>query len=77
MTEPTPNPGSEGAVSQGCTCPVIDNHYGKGAHGDGKEFWYSEECPIHMPAMKRLFSSAERMERDLNISGFDEAGAPY
>jgi hypothetical protein len=42
-----PTPGSDEAIKQGCTCPVMDNHYGKGAYGDGKVFWYSETCPIH------------------------------
>lgn len=26
----TPNPGSTKAVTAGCTCPVMDNHNGKG-----------------------------------------------
>ncbi len=42
-----PNPGSEEAIEAGCQCPRVDNHYGKGAYGDGKAFWYSETCPIH------------------------------
>jgi len=25
-----PKPGSAEAVDLGCTCPIIDNHYGKG-----------------------------------------------
>lgn len=40
----TPNPGSQEAQDAGCTCPVIDNHYGKGVEGN---FWYSMNCPIH------------------------------
>lgn len=40
-----PNPGSKEAEEQGCTCPVIDNHYGKGLP-DGN-FWYTMGCPIH------------------------------
>lgn len=42
-----PNPGSDEAIKAGCLCPVIDNHYGRGAYGDGKAFWYTENCPIH------------------------------
>lgn len=43
----TPNPGSEAAVSLGCTCPAIDNGHGLGSgHGD-KQFWITEGCPLH------------------------------
>jgi len=46
-----PNPGSLEAVAKGCTCPVIDNHYGEGAWGRGTEgiFWYTSGCPVHWP----------------------------
>ena len=30
----TPHPGTEEAHAQGCLCPIIDNHYGKGRGGD-------------------------------------------
>jgi hypothetical protein len=26
----TPNPGTEEAIKQGCKCPVLDNHHGRG-----------------------------------------------
>jgi hypothetical protein len=43
-----PNPGSEKALELGCTCPVIDNHYGKGVpFNDGPQFWINGDCPIH------------------------------
>jgi hypothetical protein len=42
-----PNPGSEKARNKGCTCPVIDNHYGRGYCGDGEMFIYNMDCPIH------------------------------
>lgn len=42
-----PNPGTQEAIDAGCKCPVIDNHYGEGAWGDGKDFWYSGDCEIH------------------------------
>lgn len=46
-----PNPGSKEAKEKGCTCPVLDNEYGKGAYIDKKTgkpvFWYTEGCPIH------------------------------
>ena len=46
----TPNPGSKEAQDLGCTCPVLDNEYGKGAYIDknGKpEFWITSDCPLH------------------------------
>ncbi len=43
------NPGSDEAVKKGCTCPRIDNHYGKGIpsrDGDA-QFWINGDCPLH------------------------------
>lgn len=42
---PTPNPGSQAAIDQGCQCPVMDNHYGEGL-GNGR-FYINGECPLH------------------------------
>jgi hypothetical protein len=44
-----PTPGSEEAIRLGCTCAVIDNHYGKGfLMSDGEaHFWISSDCPLH------------------------------
>lgn len=44
-----PAPGSPEAVSHGCTCPVLDNGYGRGYLGDGERFgWVMDErCPLH------------------------------
>jgi len=50
MTDSTaipPNPGSEAAQAQGCTCPVIDNRYGKGIRDGSDEFWFNLTCPLH------------------------------
>jgi hypothetical protein len=49
-----PNPGSETAVAMGCTCPVIDNHYGRGVpnHLNGPLYWIAEGCPLHDTAKK-------------------------
>jgi hypothetical protein len=52
MTD-APNPGSREAVNKGCTCPVIDNGYGKGYMGGAKDkegntlFVYTVGCPLH------------------------------
>ena len=49
--EEKPNPGSDEALDEGCTCPVMDNRYGDGARVDPKTgkvmFWYTEGCPVH------------------------------
>lgn len=37
-----PSPGSALAKKRGCTCPIIDNNYGKGSH-----FVQRADCPIH------------------------------
>lgn len=45
-----PPPGSHEAVKEGCTCPEIDNAYGKGvpsASGDAANYWVSMDCPLH------------------------------
>lgn len=43
------DPGSKSAINKGCTCPVLDNHRGKGIPTvDGKPvFWISADCPLH------------------------------
>lgn len=43
------NPGSKEAIEKGCTCPVLDNHHGRGVSQGGKEplFWKNEHCPLH------------------------------
>lgn len=42
-----PNPGSPEATHLGCTCPVIDNHHGRGAYGNADQFWIVADCPLH------------------------------
>lgn len=46
-SETKPNPGSDEAISAGCTCPVIDNAHGKGFRGRSGEFVMFDDCPIH------------------------------
>lgn len=41
------NPGSEEAVNQGCTCPVLDNGHGDEILGHVRGFWIDENCPLH------------------------------
>lgn len=48
-----PPPGSREAVDQGCTCPVLDNGYGRGSgrvdEAGQPLYWKSEGCPLHTP----------------------------
>jgi hypothetical protein len=49
-TPVVPNPGSHEAYTQGCTCPIIDNQYGRGYHEDaaGNRYHVIEVgCPLH------------------------------
>jgi hypothetical protein len=48
-TSAIPNPGSPAAQDEGCTCAVMDNHYGRGVKmRDGSiNFWISGDCPLH------------------------------
>lgn len=41
------NPGSDKAVAQGCTCPRMDNGYGRGYHSQEGVFVCSEDCKMH------------------------------
>ena len=41
---PIPNPGSDEAKKQGCTCPILDNAHG---HGFGGNFVIVQGCPLH------------------------------
>ena len=48
MTPDTPpSPGSDAAIAKGCTCPVSDNHYGRGYMGVPGVYVYSGDCPLH------------------------------
>jgi hypothetical protein len=46
----TPNPGSEEARAQGCTCPVMDNFGGKTAPWPPDGWWINGDCPVHAPS---------------------------
>jgi len=49
-TNAVPNPGTWAARYAGCSCAVIDNHYGAGYRGQPGVFVYSCDCPVHAPA---------------------------
>lgn len=60
-----PNPGSLEAVSKGCTCPVYDNHHGRGWGGDGEKYGWTMnlDCPIHGETAKELYDKAVEAEK--------------
>jgi hypothetical protein len=44
------NPGSDEAQTEGCRCPIVDNHYGDGMYKDKDGvaiFVVNMACPIH------------------------------
>lgn len=48
MTPDTPpSPGSDAAIANGCTCPIMDNAHGKGYMGVPGIYVYSGDCPLH------------------------------
>lgn len=51
MTTPRPNPGSDEALDQGCTCPVLDNGRGRRAPYPPDGWWMTEGCPVHFPVV--------------------------
>jgi hypothetical protein len=44
-----PNPGSDEALDQGCTCAVLDNNHGRFAPWADDGWWITEGCPVHDP----------------------------
>lgn len=47
MSEYELNPGSDEALEEGCSCPVLDNSHGKGIKHQEEEFWVNFDCPLH------------------------------
>lgn len=50
----TPNPGTQAAIDAGCKCPVIDNEYGTGYHGQPGIFVFNGNCPVHNTMLAEL-----------------------
>lgn len=47
MKNEVPNPGTKKAIEKGCTCPIMDNSYGKGYYGQGGIFITNVGCKVH------------------------------
>lgn len=65
VNQERPNPGSNEARDQGCTCPVLDNGRGVRFLVDGeRQFWTHSDCPLHgFHAPKKEDTMSE--ERDI------------
>lgn len=74
MTEIIDAPGSDAAYRAGCTCPRMDNGWGRGIlDGEGKRVWWiTEGCPLHAP-LHEPSRGAEREEGSLTPA--DDPGA--
>jgi len=48
------NPGSEEARKAGCTCPIMDNNYGKGYLGQPGVFVYRSGCKVHDQSYREI-----------------------
>lgn len=59
MNETVPDPGTAKAIALGCSCPIIDNGYGKGWMGGVKDengdpvFVYTVGCKLHCHEISR------------------------
>lgn len=47
-----PNPGSDEAIRQGCSCAVLDNNHGLRQPWPGG-WWITQGCPVHAPKAGR------------------------
>lgn len=47
MSETRPTPGSDAAIAQGCTCPVLDNGHGNPQIGVTRGWYIAGDCPLH------------------------------
>lgn len=56
-TNVSPNPGSNEAIVNGCTCAVLDNNHGRFPlyyTDEGVAVWYiTVGCPLHTPGENR------------------------
>ncbi len=59
-----PNPGSDAAIDAGCTCPVMDNSYGKGYYQQPGVFVFTEGCPLHWKQGQNQPSLSEEKAND-------------
>lgn len=66
-----PNPGSDEAVLDGCSCPILDNARGQGARtldkdwDTGGQFWIRDGCPLHTSTQSDLARDSEERRNEI------------
>lgn len=61
-----PAPGSPEATKIGCTCPILDNAYGRGYMGVAGVYAFSMNCTVHQPRIReRLFVVSDAQGKPL------------
>lgn len=58
-----PNPGTPKAIQMGCTCPVMDNCYGRGYMGMRGMYIYNSQCPVHGQYFKEAAVKLEKASK--------------
>jgi len=62
----TPPPGSPEAIALLCTCPVMDNQYGRGyryvASAKTRLYVINADCPLHGSAREAVSPDGEKDE---------------
>lgn len=58
-----PNPGSDAAKEQGCTCATMDNNHGKWAPWPPDGWWITEGCPVHAAAEAAYNKALAELEK--------------
>lgn len=54
-----PNPGSKEAIELGCTCPVMDNHHGRGYQGVEGIYIYNGDCNLHSQVINDIIKNQD------------------
>jgi hypothetical protein len=68
-----PNPGSDEALDMGCSCPVLDNHHGKGfpwPSSQSPSFWINETCKLHNKEARTVAKKAKKEGKKDKRTGY-------
>ena len=65
----TPNPGSNEALDQGCTCAVLDNHHGNMPDGN---YWITVNCPLHGTDKDNIYLCNKCAFQSTTVEGLGE-----
>lgn len=72
-----PHPGSQDAISRGCTCPVIDNGHGKGYMGQPGIYVMHGDCPLHGEKEKEMSSELKNPHAESSTNDWRLYDDPY